>query len=318
MTALRFDDQVVVVTGAGRGIGLHYARGFAERGARVVVCDAGTELFGTGHDASLAEAAVAAIVAGGGTALPYSADLATEDGARGAVRAALEAWGRIDVLVHNAGFTSGGRAFAADTLARLDAQLAINARAAFALANEAWRPMIDAGSGRIVLTSSSALHGLASSLAYSTAKAALVGLTRGLAAEGRAHGILVNAIEPVGATRMAEHLAASEFRDWFLAHMDPALVAPVVLALASKECTISGEMIVAGGGRIGRTIFAEVPGVIDPQLTAESALAHLDRVIADPRIEVLSDGAAASQYHANLLGFRPTRPVSVAAGAQED
>ena len=318
MNLLRFDDQVVVVTGAGRGIGRSHALGFAARGARVVVADAGTELFGTGGDDSLAGNVVDEIGAGGGTAIAYTADLSTEQGARGAVQAALDEWGRIDALVHNAGFTSGGRAFEDETLDRLDAQLAINSRAGFALAQEAWPVMQSQRYGRIVFTSSSALHGLPRSLPYSMAKASLVGMTRGLAAEGASQGIIVNAIEPVGATRMAENLAASEFRDWFLATMDPALVTPVVLALAHADCGITGEMIVAGGGRVGRTVFAENHGWIDPSMSAESVLAHLGEVLADGRLEVLADGVQASAHHAALLGFQPTQPITIAAGASGD
>ena len=125
------------------------------------------------------------------------------------------------------------------------------------------------------------------------AKASLVGLTRGLAAEGAAHGILVNAVEPVGATRMAENLAESEFRTWFLATMQPEQVSPLVAALASDRCPVSGELLVAGGGRVARTVLGETHGWLDPDLTPESVLAHLDDVVTDDRIELLRDGAHA-------------------------
>ncbi len=314
MGEVRFDDRVVLVTGAGRGIGRSHAQLLARRGACVVVADAGTELFGTGSDPTAATVTVDAIRDEGGRAVAYTADLATEEGARGAVRVALAEGGRLDAVVHNAGFTSGGRPFEEETLDRLDAQLAINARAAFALAHEAWPTMQAQGYGRVVFTSSSALHGLPGSLPYSTAKASLVGLTRGLAAEGRPQGILVNAVEPVGATRMAENLAESEFRTWFLATMRPEQVSPVVAVLASEACPLNGEVLVAGGGRVARTTFGETVGWVDPDPTPESLLEHLADLTDNAGHVLIRDGVHASAHHAEILGFQPQEPVTVAAG----
>jgi NAD(P)-dependent dehydrogenase (short-subunit alcohol dehydrogenase family) len=315
MAEVRFDGSVVLVTGAGRGIGRSHALLLARRGAYVVVADAGTELFGTGGDPTAATTTVDEIRAGGGHAIAYTADLATEEGARGAVRIALSEGGRLDAVIHNAGFTSGGRPFEQETLERLDGQLAINTRTAFALAHEAWPTMQTQSYGRVVLTSSSALHGLPGSLPYSAAKASLIGLTRGLAAEGGPQGILVNAVEPVGATRMAENLAESEFRTWFLATMSPEQVSPVVAVLASEACPLNGELLVAGGGRVARTTFGETLGWVDPNLTPESVLEHLVDVIDDAGHVLIRDGVQASAHHAEILGFQPQEPITVAAGS---
>jgi len=315
MSRVRLDGRVVVLTGAGRGIGRQHALLLARLGARILVADAGTDLFGRGGDPGPAESVAEEISAAGGVGIAYTIDLSTEEGARGAIEAARARWGRIDAVVHNAGFTLGGRNFADDSLDRLDALLSINTRAAFALASQAWPIMLDQNYGRMVFTSSSALHGLPRSIAYSTAKASLVGLTRGLAAEGAAAGIKVNCVEPVGATRMAENLADSEFRTWFLDRMRSELVSPLVAVLASDLCPVSGELLVAGGGRYARTIFGETPGWISADPSPDSVLEHLPTITDDSHIEVITDGVKASAYHAELLGFEPTRPVTVIAGS---
>jgi NAD(P)-dependent dehydrogenase (short-subunit alcohol dehydrogenase family) len=314
VTDVRLDGRVVVVTGGGRGIGLRHALLLGRLGARIVVADAGTDLFGTGADPEPAEGAAETIRSGGGIALAYTADLSTEEGANGAVDAAVGEWGRIDVVVHNAGFTLGGRDFENESVARLDALLAINTRAAFVLALRAWPVMLRQGYGRLVFTSSSALHGLPRSLPYSTAKASLVGLTRGLAAEGAGQGIKVNCVEPVGATRMAENLAESEFRSWFLAHMRPEWVSPLVAVLASEACPVTGEILVAGGGRFARTTLAENVGWIDRDPTPEAVLANLGGIVDESTQVLIRDGVHASAHHAEILGFSPATPVVVSAG----
>ena len=311
---LRYDGRAVLVTGAGRGIGREHAILLASRGAAVMVSDHGTDLFGAGGDAGPAEATVAHIRAAGGAAECCLADLSDERGARAAVDATIEAFGRIDGIVHNAGFTLGGRDFGADTLGRLEAQLAINTRAGFSLAHRAWPVMQAQRFGRIVLTTSTALYGMASSIPYSTAKASVVGLTRGLAEAGAACGITVNALAPAGATRMAENLAESPFRTWFLRTMRPELVSPVVAVLLHDKCTVTGEIFVAGGGRVGRVVLAETHGYVSPDLSPEELWAQLPGILGATDYEYPRSTAESGALAARLLGSDLAEPFYLSAG----
>jgi NAD(P)-dependent dehydrogenase (short-subunit alcohol dehydrogenase family) len=317
MTELRFDGRVVLVTGAGRGMGREHALLLARRGASVVVSDIGADLYGRGADEGPAHEVVAAIEADGGRAVACVENLADPEGARRTVQAAVDTFGRLDGLVHNAGFTLGASAFAQEELDRLDRQLAVNTRAAFVLAHEAWPLMQAQGYGRIVLIASTALYGLPGSLPYSTAKASYIGLTRGLAAEGAAHGIKVNLVSPAAATRMAENMADSAFKAWFLETARLDQVSPLVALLVHEACSVSGEMFVAGGGRIARTVIAETRGVVAPDMTIEDVLARMGEILDEPAAAQPRTTGEALAWFMEMLGHAPDGPIGSVAGRSE-
>jgi NAD(P)-dependent dehydrogenase (short-subunit alcohol dehydrogenase family) len=259
-----FEGRVAVVTGAGRGIGRAHALLLAARGARVVVNDLGGSRQGVGADAEPASTVAAEIVAAGGVAIADSSDVATTQGAQTLVDTAIEQFGRLDILINNAGIIkwAGLPDVDADDLAR---HLAVHVGGSFNTTRAAWPQMVEQRYGRIVMTSSSGMFGLIENLSYATAKAAVVGLTRSLMTEGAAHNILANVIAPAAVTRMAGRSAAETDalgRDLGTGPMSPDLVAPLVAFLAHEDCPVSGEIYAAGGGRFARIFIASTEGYV--------------------------------------------------------
>jgi NAD(P)-dependent dehydrogenase (short-subunit alcohol dehydrogenase family) len=266
MDAYGFDGRVAVVTGAGRGIGRAHARLLAERGARVVVNDLGGSMDGRGADAGPASGVVDEIVAAGGVAVADAHDVATEEGAEALVDTAVEQFGRIDVLVNNAGIIrwAGLPEADADNLAR---HLAVHVGGSFNTTRAAWPRMVEQGYGRIVMTGSAGMFGLPTNLSYATAKAGVVGLTRSLSTAGVAHGIKINAVAPAAMTRMAGPGGDDTSVD---------LVAPMVVFLAHEACPVSGEIYAAGFGRFARIFLASTGGYLHPtpEPTVEDVAQH--------------------------------------------
>jgi NAD(P)-dependent dehydrogenase (short-subunit alcohol dehydrogenase family) len=265
--------EVAVVTGAGRRLGRLYARGLASRGTSVVVNDV---------DARVTDRVVEEIKAAGGTAIAAVASVADQPGAASVVDLARDRFGSVDVVVNNAGFTRS--AYVEDiSLPMWDDVLAVHLSGSFFLTQAAWPLMRERGYGRIVMVSSSAgLFGAAASANYAAAKAGIYGLTRALAIEGRPLGINVNAVLPQANPLDDDNapLDPDEARSWdqlnwgtpavddyltpeflaVVARRDPVLVAPLVLFLSSRECTVTGEAFAAGMGRFARVFAGEGPG----------------------------------------------------------
>jgi len=285
---LRFDGRVAVVTGAGRGLGRAYAELLASRGAKVVVNDSGGSLAGEGGDAGPAEQVVSAIAAAGGHAVASTESVTTRDGGDAIIAAALEHYGRLDILIHNAGNVRRG-SLKEMSYEDFDAVLDVHLRGAFNVVRPAFPLMCQAGYGRIVLTSSiGGLYGNRDVANYAAAKAGVIGLSNVAALEGAAEGVTCNVIVPAAVTRMAAGIDTSAYPP-----MGPELVAPVVGWLTHESCSVSGEMFIALSGRVARAVIAETPGVCRPSWTVEDVGEYSDaiRTVASPLIfPVVPDG----------------------------
>jgi len=270
---LRFDDRVAVITGAGRGLGRSYALLLAARGAKVVVNDLGSSLQGNGVDANPAEDVVREIAAHGGEAIASTDSVATPEGGRAIIETALERYGRIDIVIHNAGNVRRG-ALKELSHEDFDAVLDVHLRGAFHVVRPAFPHMCKAGYGRVVLTSSiGGLYGNHLVANYSAAKAGLIGLSHVVALEGAAEGVKSNVIIPAAVTRMAEGLDTSQYPP-----MDPELVAPIVGYLSHESCAVSGEMLISIAGRIARAYVAETQGVYRPSWSIEDVSEQLGAI----------------------------------------
>ena len=273
MSELRFDGRVAVITGAGRGLGRSYALLLASRGAKVVVNDLGVSMKGDGADTGPAEEVVREIKAAGGEAVASTDSVATPEGGKAIIDTAMKHFGRIDILIHNAGNVRRG---SLKELSYEDFEnvLDVHLRGGFHVVRPAFPLMCKAGYGRIVLTSSiNGLYGNPNVVNYSVAKAGLIGLSNVAAIEGAAEGVKSNIIIPAAVTRMAEGLDTSAYPP-----MDPELVAPAVGWLAHESCSITGEMLVSVAGRMARAYAAETEGVYQPSWTIEQIAEQIEAI----------------------------------------
>ncbi len=273
MEELRFDGRVAVISGAGGGLGRDYALLLASRGAKVVVNDLGTSRRGEGTDLSMAQAVVDEIRAAGGEAVANGDSVASAAGGKAIVDTALDAFGRIDILVHNATINRHG-AFRDLAFEDFSAVIDVHLHGAFHLAKAAFPRMCDQGHGRIILVSSIAgLYGERNVSAYCTGKAAVIGLANALALEGSEHGVTANCIVPAARTRLAEGRDTDDFPPW-----GSELVAPALGWLAHDSCTASGELFVALAGRMAQAYVTETRGVYQPDWTIEQVASRIGEI----------------------------------------
>lgn len=284
-----FEGQAVVVTGAGRGMGRLYALELAGRGASVVVNDLGGTMGGDGADEKVADAVVDEIRAAGGSAVASYDTVDTPEGGTAIVEAAVDTFGRLDAVVSNAGIlhTAPFDELTVDEWRRM---LGVHLDGAFFLSQPAYRAMKTGGGGRFVFIASSAgFFGQPSSAHYAAAKAGTMGLANVIAIEGAEHGILANCVLPFGYSRMVWELVGErdeiEPEPGFLHAIEPELVVPMVVYLASRSCELTHHSFSACAGRFARAFagLGEGWAADSTSPSADDIAAHLDRIAApDP------------------------------------
>jgi NAD(P)-dependent dehydrogenase (short-subunit alcohol dehydrogenase family) len=276
MAEIGFEGKVAIVTGAGGGLGREHALLLASRGAQLVVNDLGGAVDGTGASAGPAQKVVEEIEAAGGVAVADTNSVASKEGGEAMVQTALDAFGRVDIVINNAGILRD-KSFANMTDELWDAVLDVHLRGAMCVTRAAWPHLREQNYGRVVCTSSSAgIFGNFGQTNYGAAKMGLVGFTRALAQEGAKYNIKANAIAPVAKTRMTEDILGP-----LVDKLDPALVAPVVAWLVHEDCPVSGDIFSVGGGRVARIFVAEGPGYFKKDLSVEDVRDNWEAVVLE-------------------------------------
>jgi len=257
--SVQFQDKVVIVTGAGGGLGRAHALLFARHGAKVLVNDLGGSTQGEGANASAADRVVAEIREAGGIAEANHDSVTNGDKI---VQNALDAFGRVDVVVNNAGILRDKTFHKMDD-SDWDLVYQVHVEGAYKVTRAAWPHLREQGYGRVIFTAStSGIYGNFGQSNYGMAKLGLYGLTRTLALEGRKNNILVNAIAPTGGTRMTEGLIPPQVFE----RLKPELVSPLVVYLGSEQCQGTGELFEVGGGWVGKVRWERSLGVgFDPR-----------------------------------------------------
>lgn len=283
MSTLDFSDRVVVITGAGRGIGRAHAELLASRGAAVVVGDLGSAIDGSGVDGDDPASEVAeAITGAGGRAVAVQSDITTQEGVDALVTAALDSFGQLDAVINNAGIVRGAP-FDQVPDEEYQRHLDVHYMGPMRLIRAAWPHLVASPAGRVVNTISQAMLGNPDMSHYGGSKGALFGLTRNLAIEGLASGVKVNAIAPGAGTRMAEAAAdtlSPEVMEYMRTQLRPEHISPVAAYLVHPSCEVTGEVFNVAGGIVNRLALVNTVGFMDPGLTIESVAERFDEVMA--------------------------------------
>ncbi|MFD4407524.1 SDR family NAD(P)-dependent oxidoreductase [Nocardia sp. NPDC058499] len=283
MATLDFSDRIIIVTGAGRGIGRAHALLLASRGASVVVGDLGARTDGSGVDGdNPAAEVVAEITAAGGKAVACTGDVSTEDGARALVDAAVDSFGGLTSVINNAGIVRAAP-FAEVPDEEYQRHLDVHYFGSLRVIRAAWPHLLQAEAPRIVNTVSQAMLGNPGMSHYGGSKGALFGLTRNIALEGLEAGIKVNAIAPGAGTRMAEAAAdtlSPEVMEYIRTALLPEHVAPVVAYLLHPSCEVTGEVFNVAGGIVNRLALINTVGIHDRGLTVETVAERFDTIMA--------------------------------------
>ena len=278
MSDINFDGRVAIVTGAGGGIGRTYALDLARRGAQVVVNDLGGSVDGTGGEHTAAQKVVDEIVAAGGEAVPNYDSVSTPEGGASIVKTAVDAFGKVDVVVNNAGILRD-KSFLKLTWEDLNAVLDVHLKAAFYVSQPAFAVMKENNYGRFVFTASNATFGNFGQSNYGAAKAGLIGLSNVLAVEGAKNNILSNVIFPVAKTRMTEELLGA-----FSDVLAPEFVTPMVTFLCSEANTMTHGGFSAAGGRYAKVFTGLAPGWFagkGASVAAEDIAANFAQITAE-------------------------------------
>jgi NAD(P)-dependent dehydrogenase (short-subunit alcohol dehydrogenase family) len=277
VSEIRFDGRVAVITGAGGGLGKTYALELARRGAHVVANDLGGAADGSGKGHSMADQTVQEIQAAGGQAVANYDSVATPQGGEGIIKTALDRFGRVDIVINNAGILRD-KSFAKLEPPDLEIVLDVHLKGAFYVSQPAFRAMKDQNYGRFLFTASAAgIFGNFGQTNYGAAKMGLVGLSNVLAVEGAKSNIKSNVIAPIAKTRLTENLLGP-----MASNLEPTTVTPLACYLVSEACELTHEVFSVGGGRFARVFVGLTPGWFagkGKSVTLEDVRDHLGQIM---------------------------------------